>query len=76
MLPADAFKAVVPGEAAVHKCEIRVDQITDSEILRNEFDKEQLRLFGHRPAQQLVVLGIEFLIRCCRINAVEPKPLA
>ena len=36
------------GKSAVHKCEIRVDQITDAEIFLNKFSKEQFRLFRNR----------------------------
>ena len=63
------------GEPPIHKREVRVDDVADAKILLDEFRKEQFRLFENCPAQQFVILGIEFFIRCRCVDFVEPQPL-
>ena len=75
VLAGDPLDAVVLGEATIEEGEVRIDQVADAQVLRDEFGQEELRLTGHRLAEPAVVLGIERLVGRRRVHLVEPERL-
>ena len=62
-------------QTTIGEREVGVDQVGCTEVLVDQFGKEQLRFFGDRIAQQTIKFRVKLPVRRGRVDVVEPQPL-
>ena len=74
LIASDIFDAVEAGQAAVEKCEIRIDQVSDAQVLIDHRLKKLMRFVEHRLLHDDVEVAVQPRVRLGEIDQLEIEP--